>query len=621
MKVKASIKRMDINGNWITELEQVYIKTDPLSGDIINWGTDPSLLKKGFKEYTVNPAEEFKKYIEELKSTGAKKQAELLESIYKVPDPDVLANLKTIDDFANGWADTKFYQKIDAGFFEVVKETIKRIELAGYNVEITTLMPIEVLSIGEAIADMVDDDDFYEQIVKPILSSRTKIKDKIITWFNLADEKQIKNHHVKEYMRNLYNTMSGIVFLPEESVYNIVRTSTDVIRDNVKDVWRSTTGKDWTFWEPKIKAKLGDEYYESLINKLGEGDVIKGTTKLQGIVDSIRIQVTNEDKVAGEIVDIVSFEKNVFKEHLKWVDVEVSAGSDIGLEELGLLTGFFEQNTDTMPIELPERYLRKTVKRIVFMRASAFVTPTSWIYKGILATQMTAGCEGNSICLYSHGAETPESPYYLEKDADKFSIRVWRPVDPLLNYGRVITSVGASLATGVTVDKTGNRIFTATKTVGGAAALTAFQSALMWIPEHPRFYVVSPCFAIAKVWKTEYENKDTIFVKPDKIDMEGKASNYCYADQELVNRFMIIWLATDVLNVVEAVFSTGSSSMIKSVVSQADFANLIQIVTEAASCWPGYPYKDMTYDIMQSEVGSAAYNDLAQQLKEEGFDY
>jgi CMP-N-acetylneuraminic acid synthetase len=160
-----------------------------------------------------------------------------------------------------------------------------------------------------------------------------------------------------------------------------------------------------------------------------------------------------------------------------------------------------------------------------------------------------------------------EQPIYLSEEAQRFSgnIRVWRPISPLQQ-------------------------------------IAGFQAALQHIPSHPRFYVVSPCHATAKIWKTVYDGSDTVFVYPQKIDTQGEAANYCYADNKLINAYTTIWFVGDVLTAVETVFSGGTSLFAK-VWKITDPVTVGQILAEAAISWPGMPYETLDFKIMSSTKG------------------
>jgi hypothetical protein len=154
----------------------------------------------------------------------------------------------------------------------------------------------------------------------------------------------------------------------------------------------------------------------------------------------------------------------------------------------------------------------------------------------------------------------------MSEEADKYFVRIWRPVS--------VVEQGAM-----------------------------WQAALMHVPSNPRFYLVSPCFGIAKIWKTADNN---IYVNVDKcgIDSDGDgnndASNYCYADEGLIKQYTAIWAASDLGTILTAIGTAGTSTAVKAIVKEADPAQLLQIVGEAAVSWPGYPWGDLTYEKMQT---------------------
>jgi hypothetical protein len=143
----------------------------------------------------------------------------------------------------------------------------------------------------------------------------------------------------------------------------------------------------------------------------------------------------------------------------------------------------------------------------------------------------------------------------------------------------------------------------------------------MQVPSHPRFYVVSPCFGLAKVWKSKYQGENTIFVKIDKFDLNDTASNYCYADENLINGYAAIWFASDAGQIIEAV----AMSSVKRAISEAaqagvkaglkltlakvfldlDPVTLARGFAEAAISWPGWPFKSLTFEEMIKGAGGA----------------
>ena len=175
----------------------------------------------------------------------------------------------------------------------------------------------------------------------------------------------------------------------------------------------------------------------------------------------------------------------------------------------------------------------------------------------------------------------PEDPYYLSEDAKDFTVKLWRPVSNLVNVAGV-------------------------------------EGVLMQVPSHPRFYVVSPCFGMAKVWKSTYEGQRTIFIKIDKYDMNDTSSNYCYADEDLINQYAAIWFLSTAGEIAQSVsgysvkkaISTAAKTSIKNSVAKTfldiDPVSLLQGLAEAWISWPGWPFKSLTWETMTGESGSIA---------------
>jgi hypothetical protein len=162
-------------------------------------------------------------------------------------------------------------------------------------------------------------------------------------------------------------------------------------------------------------------------------------------------------------------------------------------------------------------------------------------------------------------------------------------------------------------------------------AVAGIEGFLKQVPSHPRFYVVSPCFGMAKIWKTKYNGEKTIFIKIDKFDLNDTASNYCYADENLINTYGEIWFLSTVGQVVESVASWGlkkaaqeagrmtlSQTFAKTVLNW-DPVLLAQSFAEAYISWPGWPFKSLTFESMTSETAGKSTigfgSKLAQQTK------
>jgi len=123
---------------------------------------------------------------------------------------------------------------------------------------------------------------------------------------------------------------------------------------------------------------------------------------------------------------------------------------------------------------------------------------------------MQGGCAERSICMLKagevQGPEQSESAYLLdEKIPQGTEVRLWRPKPSLADRTPIWMSTALFYAT---------------------------------VPENPRFHVVSPCFATAKIWKSGKDGKIYVNIdKTNKCDVTGchiDTPNYCYADEEYI---------------------------------------------------------------------------------------
>ena len=145
------------------------------------------------------------------------------------------------------------------------------------------------------------------------------------------------------------------------------------------------------------------------------------------------------------------------------------------------------------------------------------------------------GCAYQSICKLQRGqaaGPTETATAYLldRKVPSSINVKLWRQ-NPSIGFGEL----GAA----------------DTRTPAGINTILFSTS----VTANPRFYVVSPCFAVAKVWKDKSQN--TVFIsidKGNKCDVSGceqpslafnilnqqvglspiDTPNYCYADKEFI---------------------------------------------------------------------------------------
>jgi len=125
---------------------------------------------------------------------------------------------------------------------------------------------------------------------------------------------------------------------------------------------------------------------------------------------------------------------------------------------------------------------------------------------------MEGGCAERSICMLKQGGvEGPEpgaSAFLLDEKIPKGTeVKIWRPKPDI----------------GV-------------RTPSWISTALFYASA----PENPRFHVISPCFATAKIWKSGTDGKIYVNIdKANKCDVSSCPSgidtpNYCYADEDYI---------------------------------------------------------------------------------------
>ncbi|MFH1474111.1 MAG: hypothetical protein ABIE55_04465 [Candidatus Aenigmatarchaeota archaeon] len=350
---------------------------------------------------------------------------------------------------------------------------------------------------------------------------------------------------------NLYNpltTEAGIMMFPTHLRVNSYEDIANGILDGIP---RATTG-------PNTGPNLGIvDHLRSLPNF----DVAISDSEILKIYDDI-------SNLYGPAGTRQKMPQVWFERYIKdWANAKgLEPWADV---DDGVVISLFKQDSRPWYNKWDET-LKKYVKRTrpVWYKARNLITPTNSIALGLFLSDYE-GCLGNSLCVFSHGS-LDEYPFYLKESAKDYFIRVWRPV-------------------------------TAWSQFAGYSAL------LMAVPEHPRFYAVGPCFAEAKVWKTRYEGEWTIFVDIERFDLNDTASNYCYADTDLVNAYAGAWLASDATDIAQlivggvhnkasGVFKKAINSKIWKIFDWVDPSSLFQAVLESMISWPLEPWKPLTWN-------------------------
>jgi len=595
---------------WRDVQKDVYILRQvpgDATSDIIDATIDETIANQipGYELYKVKPTDAFKNYVREMESVDPD-SADLFKKVYSFEDDitadwdnpqKVAAYYDFIDDPLGTYASIgaskmdrfrkiSWYRHTDEGYLDRLKNYFKKLSGLGYDTSQHPMTPIESYGLLSGLAEVAESDpDVYDNLIKKYVESDEELLDTITKTLGIKPEEAIQAKNIAKYVQFVKENTAGTVLLPNKMDFRVTRAISDSVKLDTSlasiapDGWLSmlrsnelvdlVDGEGNTFQVMGIGVKN----YDYLVEKYGENHI-------KDLVQDVIDKVDTNDLASSAVMDgtkVLDFEKDVSVAYFSRLgdDFKSAATKQRAIDQMGLLTGLLTQNTEALPVNLPRNFLNNRVYQAIYTRGTKYMTPSNWLYKGIVAADMRGkeACGDNSICIFNKGKA--EVPFYLNQSVQDYFVRVWRPVNPIYQ-------------------------------------IAGLQSAMMHVPSHPRFYVVSPCFAIAKIWKTP--NK-IIFVQPEKVDMEGKTSNYCYADEGLINQYHAIWISTEALNYVLDVLTAGTKTLVESIVKEADPSNVIQMVAEMAISWPGWPHSGLDYTDMQSQSGKAAYSELLEKLK------
>lgn len=522
---------------------------------------------EGFEPLQVSPAEMYRDWLGDLPKS--------VQSQYKgiyVTESDVASQRLSWTSIKSNVKDSGFYQS----FFQPSKDRLDsfltKIETAGYRVDYTEMTAEEINGLKLGTIRALEDND-----VSQVILDQPDIKDRIATFLGKSPE-SIKAKDIKDFLNSF--DMNGILFQVKGQDMEILPMSVDKIMKASSDgkVLTNAGLKQAIFDDPE-----GAQIISDMSKLLGISNE-QATTRVGKIVDSIYDSYSPAGTSMGEAIarggNKVGLYSGFTDVYLKNMVKDYASNDPVVAKQaqvqLASFLGFVEQNKD----ELPASVVTKTAQGLNVAKAVGrkmiyldgpqnVLNPDSFYERAFFAPLNNNGCEGNSICVYSYAAMS-ENPIYLSNDSLNYSVKVWRPVSPVVQWFGI-------------------------------------QAALQHVPENPRFYVVSPCMAVAKIWKTG----NTIFVYPQKIDISD-ASNYCYADSNLINEYYAIWTGSDIATIVTTITGLGAAKgameIFNKVVGTADPATLVQGMLEGAISWPGWPFEALTWDKMvanENKVGIA----------------
>ena len=538
----------------------------------------------GFELATVKPSD----LLKEARKLNPK-DGEFLDSLFvsadEAIDPNTGKKIADLTDaelekfFAsskNSITKAKFFRNYFKPVINRFEKTVQKFKTAGYDVDKTFMKPDDTKAFGRSLNTFLQESENYENFVKPSIGIIEGAKARIMKAFGLTSPQQINRQFTSRYITEVMNNIDGVAFVPRDSKLAIYRQAMETY-----PTFSKTEGiREFpTLADQIIHNMKQDPEYAKLLKDgtIQESEVRRMANNMEETYGKLPVKPDFDTPQYKEFVYDIYFKNEI---NLA-VDATEAQQKALG-KEINLLTGFMDQNTKATTITSPAVVAGREVlvsesRKIIYLHGTALINPVSFYARGLAVSELTEGCEYNSLCVYSHATQL-ENPFFLSSEADKFTVRSWRPVNPLYYIG--------------------------------------IQAALMHVPPHPTFYLTGPCIGQAKIWKVKsYEGNPTIFVSVDKFENDI-ASNYCYADIDLVNAYTAIWDASDAATIITAVFSGGGtvaakagslsskaattvSGKAKWAVNNADPITLAQAAAEALISWPGSPWKVLGFEEMR----------------------
>lgn len=561
MDVKLPFKKAD---GTIEEL-QIYVRRST-SGNIEEISTD---ICSGCVPYQVKPAEVYNTYL----SSVTKEQAENFKKKFAL-DNQELGVWDTVTNFLSvpkRIRNTNFYKSDFLPFEKKLLSYVERAKMAGYGVEVAVANPVHVAGMTDGITriaystEKINGEALGSKFVKMIRED-FGVMSRIKTTLKLSNAEKVTDENIFSYLNKVQDEMSGVIFFPLESKWRVYEIALTAMEEASTGASTADNILNYiTKNEPDILNYNSPEAIRKIINE----DILPYKSAERAITGTSSEATLNKVRLTSDVY--TKYMANLIKKSETQGPEGVEAWA-----ELSSMFGLIEQNTGSLPVTVTSALhggVKKEVKKLLYLDGPQNIAnPSSWYAQALSANIALEGCQGNSICVLSQNSM--EYPIYLEKAADNYSLRIWRPVNPIQQW-------------------------------------LGIQAAIMHVPEHPRFYLVGPCFATARVWKTDYNGAKTVFIYPEKIETEG-SSNYCYASSDLVNQYTAIWAVSDIISFIPTPasgtkvgkFATmlkigdEASNMIGKILNTADPATIIQSVMEAAIAWPGAPWSPLTWDEM-----------------------
>jgi len=493
----------------------------------------------------------------------------------------------------DGIKDTGLYKDVYEPVANKMKSWILKLKTFGYRVKTTLGIGERTTALNNAVMESMADNTMQSNgkttgdILYDMIIQQDGVQDIIRKKLHLATADIIEKEHVVKFLQSV--PTGGIQIIPKGMDLEVHNIGITIMRKYYEDNGHAILSTAGLYGE--IMTHLDDESLnvgEDIVTEMGK-TMGPGWTEneVKSRINDLCAQVVSS--YTGGLGDTELSNKAYKKYFLSlandYAGVNGQKAQDAANMQLGLIYGWVTQSTDALPMTprtALKQYAERQVKKMIYLDGTALLNPGTTYQNYFFRSAFgVPTCEGNSICLLQ---KNMESPVYLNEETKQYSVKVWRPVETWKNF-------------------------------------LGWQAAEKHIPSNPRFYVVSPCFAVAKVWKSG----KTIFVYIDKRSTEGETSNYCIADDALINEYTAIWALSDTGTIIQTISGLSLAKSVKTatnvvgatkeqlqvikesvqsgfrgvsdkIFNIADPVTLAQGIAEGVVSWPCYPWQPLNYD-------------------------
>ncbi|MHA2100621.1 MAG: hypothetical protein ACW99A_18250, partial [Candidatus Kariarchaeaceae archaeon] len=337
--VDITVPQLDSAGNKIKDLP-LFVKYE---GEKIVEATVETaeksanqLTKEGYEKLQQKPTDIFRSYLDMV----SPEESTELKKIFALED-EIGAQVSKLKTLGNKISKTRYFIKNFKPEITRHSKTLTALKTAGYKVDNTQMLPESVTAWQLTIKEITKDPNLYDNLIKPEISLKTRAADKLRIKLGLKTADQITSKHVATYASKLEKELSGFAFIPNDLKYNVHRIAIETLKEDA-----TKSAYDIAL---KVENQLPDLY----------GDL--GKLEVDRIINNEVMKHADE-----LVVNRINFETKVNLEYMKSVSEGLNSVNketkEAAAKELGVLVGFLEQNTATLPVTF-QSALAKGVKR------------------------------------------------------------------------------------------------------------------------------------------------------------------------------------------------------------------------------------------------------------------